>query len=162
MLGQLSDERVLYRTRKTVLEMLRDRGYEIGDGEIEESFEEFAQRYLNKPQMSFIAKRPSIGNDGVMTEEGEFLMEPILVKFATTEEKLGQDAIKSLVNFMDQYSKESSDKNKCKELYDAILIVKGGSTAIARKVSTLINLTNYRTSQTLDLSTSKYFLLKSF
>ena len=85
--------------------------------------------------MSFIAKRPSISNDGVMTEEGEFLMEPILVKFATTEEKLGQDAIKSLVNFMVQYSKESSDKNKCKELYDAILIVKGGSTAIARKVS---------------------------
>ena len=135
MLGQLSDERVLYRTRKTVLEMLRDRGYEIGDGEIEESFEEFAQRYMNKPQMSFIAKRPSIGNDGVMNDDGEFLMEPILVKFATTEEKLGQDAIKSLVNFMDQYSKESADKNKCKELYDAILIVKGGSTAMARKVS---------------------------
>ena len=41
MFGQLSDERVLYRTRKTVLEMLRDRGYEIGDGEIEENFEEF-------------------------------------------------------------------------------------------------------------------------
>ena len=49
MLGQLSEERILYRTRKTVLEMLRDRGYEIGDGEIEETFEEFEQRYLNKP-----------------------------------------------------------------------------------------------------------------
>ena len=135
MLGQLSDERVLYRTRKTVLEMLRDRGYEIGDGEIEETFEEFAQRYLNKPQMSFIAKKPVQGGDGAVGEDGETLMEPIFVNFATKEEKLGQEAIKSLVNFMDQYSKESSDKNKCKELYDAILIVKGGSTSIARKVS---------------------------
>ena len=45
---------------------------------------------------------------------------------------------------MDQYSKESADKNKCKELYDAILIVKGGSTSIARKVShpTLEQFTN--------------------
>ena len=35
MQGQLTDERILYRCRKTVLEMLRDRGYEIGDAEIE-------------------------------------------------------------------------------------------------------------------------------
>ena len=41
MLGSLTDERVLYRTRRTVLEMLRDRGYEIGDPEIEETFEDF-------------------------------------------------------------------------------------------------------------------------
>ena len=41
MQGQLTDERVLYRCRKTVLEMLRDRGYEIGDPQIEETFEEF-------------------------------------------------------------------------------------------------------------------------
>ena len=99
MLSQLSDERILYRTRKTVLEMLRDRGYEIGDGEIEETFEEFEQRYLNKPQMSFIAKKPVQGS--AVGEEGEILMEPIFVNFATKEEKLGQDAIKQLVNFMD-------------------------------------------------------------
>ena len=83
--------------------------------------------------MSFIAKKPV--QSSAVGEEGEILMEPIFVNFATKEEKLGQDAIKQLVNFMDQYSKESADKNKCKELYDAILIVKGGSTSIARKVS---------------------------
>ena len=44
MLGQLTDNRVLYRCRRTVLEMLRDRNYEIGDAEIEESFEEFEAR----------------------------------------------------------------------------------------------------------------------
>ena len=99
MLAQLSDERVLFRTRKTVLEMLRDRGYEIGDGEIEETFEEFEKRYAEKPQMSFIAKKPAQGS--AVGEEGETMMEPIFVNFATKEEKLGQDAIKQLVNFMD-------------------------------------------------------------
>ena len=133
MLAQLSDERVLFRTRKTVLEMLRDRGYEIGDGEIEETFEEFEKRYAEKPQMSFIAKKSVQGS--AVGEEGETMMEPIFVNFATKEEKLGQDAIKQLVNFMDQYSKETADKSKCKELYDAILVVKGGSTSIAASSS---------------------------
>ena len=85
--------------------------------------------------MSFIAKKPVQGGEEGIGEEGEILMEPIFVNFATKEEKLGHDAVKQLVNFMDQYSKESADKNKCKELYDAILIVKSGSTNIARKVS---------------------------
>ncbi len=49
MLNQLTDERILYRVRKTVLQMLRDRGYEIGDAEIEETYEEFEKQYLAKP-----------------------------------------------------------------------------------------------------------------
>ena len=39
MLGQYSDNRILYRCHKTVLEMLKDRGYEIGDDLIEETYE---------------------------------------------------------------------------------------------------------------------------
>lgn len=35
--------------RKTVLQMLRDRGYEIGDAEIEETYEEFEQKYMQRP-----------------------------------------------------------------------------------------------------------------
>ena len=31
----------MYRCRRTVLEMLRDRGYEVEDVAIEESFEDF-------------------------------------------------------------------------------------------------------------------------
>lgn len=44
MLAQLTDSRVLYRCRRTVMEMLRDRGYDIGEAEIEESYEDFEQR----------------------------------------------------------------------------------------------------------------------
>jgi len=62
----MTDERVLYRVRKTVLEMLKDRNYNIADAEIEETFEEFEQRYSSKPQLNFLAHRPiqaSASND---------------------------------------------------------------------------------------------------
>lgn len=45
----MGEERVLYRVRKTVFEMLRDRGYKITDAQIEESYEEFEKTYLEKP-----------------------------------------------------------------------------------------------------------------
>ena len=43
--------------------MLRDRGYLIGDAEIEETFEEFEPRFLEKPDnaksLNMIVKRPT-------------------------------------------------------------------------------------------------------
>ena len=84
MLGQLTDTRVLYRCRRTVLEMLRDRGYEIGDAEIEESFEDFEPRLETggNNSLNMIVRRP---NGPVMTDEegneGQ-VKEPIFVVFA--------------------------------------------------------------------------------
>ena len=45
----MTDERVLYRVRKTILEMLKDRRYNVAEAELEESYEEFEKRYLHKP-----------------------------------------------------------------------------------------------------------------
>ena len=68
MLGALTDSRVLYRCRRTVLEMLRDRGYEIDDASIEETFEEFEARQAENrsvaggsshSSMNMIVKRPT-------------------------------------------------------------------------------------------------------
>ena len=71
MLGQLTEERILYRCRKTVLEMLRDRGYEIGEGEIGETFEEFEKHFLTRPNISIIVKRPVKGSETAAEEDGE-------------------------------------------------------------------------------------------
>lgn len=92
MQGQLTDERILYRCRKTVLEMLRDRGYEVGDAEIEETFEEFESRGLTLKNLNMIVKRPIPGRTSVaVTDEagnpGQ-MKEPIFVAFAP-DEKLG-------------------------------------------------------------------------
>lgn len=94
MISQLTDERIFYRTRKTVLEMLRDRGYEIGDDEIEETYEEFEKKYLASPKiLSFIARRPVHGammdiDEGAAAEQ---MMEPIFVQFLKKDEKLSHD-----------------------------------------------------------------------
>ena len=90
MLSQLTDTRVMYRCRKTVLEMLQDRGYDIGDAEIEESYEEFEARNLTN--QNIIAMRPKPGHTSVahLDEDGNpmTMKEPIFVAFAP-DEKLG-------------------------------------------------------------------------
>ena len=46
-MAQLTEERVEFQVRRTVFEMLNDRGYETGDAEMEESYEDFCKRIEN-------------------------------------------------------------------------------------------------------------------
>ena len=74
--------------------MLRDRGYEIGDEEIEETYEDFEKKYLTSPKiLNFIARRPVKGSMMEVDEgaQAEQMMEPIYVKFVKKEEKLSHD-----------------------------------------------------------------------
>jgi len=66
--------------------------------------------------------------------EGESMMEAIYVVFETKKDKLTADDIKKLVSFMHSYSDEKKNENT-QDLLNCIIIVKGGATAIGRKVS---------------------------
>ena len=90
----MTDERVLYRVRKTVFEMLKDRGYQISkEDQIDQSFEDFEKEIALKPSMNFLALRPvnSAGGDADNEDMKETLVEPVYVVFANKEEKLSQD-----------------------------------------------------------------------
>ena len=65
------------------------------------------------------------------------MKEPIYVVFATKEDKLTGEDIKKLVSFMHQYSTDKNEKkdDNSQELLNCIIIVKGGATAIGKKVS---------------------------
>lgn len=132
----MTDERVLYRVRKTVFEMLRDRGYSIADAEIEETYEEFEQRYLKSPQINFIAFRPladaSADLDNARMEDDS--QEAIYVVFVNKEEKLSTESIKRLMTFMNTYTTENKS-TKTKDLLNCIIIAKSGATTLAKKVS---------------------------
>ena len=137
MVDQLTDERVLYRCHRTVNEMLKDRGYNIGDAALEESYEEFTERlrptgYKNR---HIIAYRPGRQHATEVDENGEpaMMKEPIFVCFAE-EEKLGQEAFKGLLEYMDRWSKGETDK-LVMNMLNAILVVKGSSTQVFKKVS---------------------------
>ena len=75
---------------------------------------------------------------GAADDDGnaEQLKEPIFVCFAP-DEKVGQEVFRSMLEYMDTWSKENKDANNCSELLNAILIVKGTSTQIFKKVSKL-------------------------
>jgi DNA-directed RNA polymerases I, II, and III subunit RPABC1 len=103
MVDQLSDEMVSYRTRKTVLEILRDRGYEINDNDINQSLDDFKDNLLSKPSQNFIAKR-EVSNGAMGGEEdgaGKTKMEPIFVVFATDVEKIGRETINKVITTME-------------------------------------------------------------
>ena len=53
------------------------------------------------------------------------MKEPIFVAFAQ-DERLGQEAFKSLLEYMDKWSKEKNSDLLCSELLNAILVIKGG------------------------------------
>lgn len=64
----------------------------------------------------------------------QVMMEPIYVVFATKEDKLSKDSINKVIGFMHKYSEDNKDPHT-QVLLNAILIVKGGTTPIAKKVS---------------------------
>ena len=94
--------------------MLRDRGYEVDDVAIEESFEDFQSRMHNVKSHNMIMTRPIPGrtNIEVPDEHGNpsQIKEPIFVVFAP-DEKLGQDAFKQLVGYMHKWSENNRDPN---------------------------------------------------
>ena len=138
MVEQLNDDQVQYRTRKTVLEILRDRGFEIDDDDIEQSFDEFKKNMETKPSMNFIAKRAVTDSENAMEEEGNKVkMEPIFVVFATDVDKIGRETINKVITTMEQYTKMNEADETITEFLNAILIVKGGITPIAKRVSTI-------------------------
>ena len=56
---QLTDERVQFRVRKTIFEMLRDRGYDTGNAELEETFEDFQRRIESGNTLNIITYKSS-------------------------------------------------------------------------------------------------------
>lgn len=85
-MGQLTDQRIQYRCQRTVLEMLKDRGYDIEDDAIEETFEEFEDRNLNSKNLHMIVRRPIPGRVAPVEadEDGNQpqMQEPLFVAFA--------------------------------------------------------------------------------
>ena len=62
--------------RKTVLEMIKDRGFNVGNAELEESYETFAKRLEKSPNsLNIIAKKSFV------TPAGIEMSEPIYVHF---------------------------------------------------------------------------------
>ena len=67
-------------------------------------------------------------------EGDESQNEAIYVVFETKKEKLSADDIKKLVSWMHSYSDDKKDTG-APELLNCIIIVKGGATAIGKKVT---------------------------
>ena len=135
----MTDERVLYRVRKTVFEMLKDRGYQISkEDQIDQTFEQFEAEIALKPSINFLALRhvSGAGGDAENEDMKETLVEPVYVVFANKEEKLSQDQMKKIMSFMHTWTTNTTDKPAgCLDLLNCIIIAKSGATSVTKKVS---------------------------
>ncbi|PHT48741.1 DNA-directed RNA polymerases II and IV subunit 5A [Capsicum baccatum] len=109
----LSEEELsrFFRIRKTVMEMLSDRGYVVGDFEINMSKNEFLQKYGENKREDFVILKAKRNNDP----------EQIYV-FFPEEEKVGVQAIKIYAKRMET-----------EIVYQAILVVQQKLTSFAHR-----------------------------
>lgn len=135
---KLTVNRVLYRCHKTVLEMLQDRGYGVVDELIEMDYEEFEQRHVTKERIIMVVKRPVPGrySSTVFDEDGNpaQMQEPIFVVFVE-QDKISKEIFKPIVEHMENWNEVKKNEGTDLDLFNCILIVKGDSTAIFKKVS---------------------------
>ena len=116
---------LLYRVRKTVLQMLKDRGYVVSEKKLKETKEEFEKGSHGKP--GYTGQRESLNmlcSKKRQEGESEDSVEKILV-FFPDQEKLGQDGLNNIAIAMLQNN-----------VSNAIVIIKG-TTQITRRVSLL-------------------------
>jgi hypothetical protein len=139
----LTDEEMTYRTYKTVIEMLSDRGYNIQTNkDVSDvrtmTLKEFNEMRQRLPNLSFYTTRevelePELYlEEEKNPEERRVQKEPILVYFDTDSHKIDKPKVALVVEHMLKYA-EFPDNNEKVDCLNAILILRGTITSIAKK-----------------------------
>lgn len=121
----LDEVTILYRVRKTVFQMLKDRGYIISEKRMQQTKQEFADSYNGSRDSlnTLVTKRKTA--DGI--EDGS---DNKMFVFFHDHEKLNEAAVRHISLTMLQNN-----------VLNSIVIVKG-STQVGRKVSVLLTRKN--------------------
>ena len=102
----------IYRARRTTLQMLRDRGYMVDASDVDQSEEEFFERYTPSPQRDMLT---------ILVQKRDDPTEQIFV-FWPTDPKVG---VKPIKRYMERMNEEDVKR--------AILVVQQNLTAFARQ-----------------------------
>ncbi|KAL0224194.1 hypothetical protein P9112_003584 [Eukaryota sp. TZLM1-RC] len=100
----------LFRVRKTVLQMLNDRGYRVLPEDLEESIEDFRSKFGDTPS-----------REGLTLLHSHSVTNSQIFVFFPTDDKLGQKAVREYVN-----------KMKGESVEHGIFVVKEGLTPSAK------------------------------
>ena len=102
----------LYRARRTVLQMLRDRGYMVDQADIDQTEEDFAEKHGSSPLRDSLT---------LLVQKRDDPTEQIFV-FWPSDPKVG---VKPIKRYMERMNEESVKR--------AILVVQQNLTAFARQ-----------------------------
>ena len=111
---------LLYRVRKTVFQMLKDRGYVISEKRLAQTKQEFADTYNGtRDSLNLLVSKKKTGDPSDELDEGASKM----FVFFPDQEKLNEQAVKTIAHTM-----------LTNKVNNSIVIVKG-TTQVGRKVS---------------------------
>ena len=102
----------LYRARRTVLQMLRDRGYMVDQADVDQTEEDFFEKHTNNPQRDMLT---------IMVQKRDDPTDIIFV-FWPIDPKVG---VKPIKRYMERMNEEDVKR--------AILVVQQSLTAFARQ-----------------------------
>ena len=123
MSGSTAGERI-YRARKTILQMLRDRGYMVDATDVDQSEEDFFEKHGNSPQRDMLT---------LLVQKRDDPTENIFV-FWPADPKVG---VKPIKRYMERMQEEDTKR--------AILVVQQNLTAFARQALSEIQIAEGKT-----------------
>ncbi|CAF0925548.1 unnamed protein product [Adineta ricciae] len=116
----MDDESLVYnfwRMRRTALHMCHDRGYIVGQDELDQTFEQFKDTFGDKPSES----KPSRSHLTIMVAHNDDPTNLLAVRFTDNDKKVGVAEVK-------EYLRRMEDEN----LTNTILVVQIGLSPAAR------------------------------
>jgi DNA-directed RNA polymerase I, II, and III subunit RPABC1 len=115
----LDEITAMYRVRKTVFQMLKDRGYIISERKLAQTKQEFADFYASGPRdkLNTLVTKRKAGDE--LTDDGG---ENKMFVFFHDQEKLNEAAVKQIAHTM-----------LTNRVFNSMVIVKG-TTQVGRKV----------------------------
>ena len=110
----------IYRARRTILQMLRDRGYMVDTADVDQTEEEFFEKFTTSPQRDMLT---------LLVQKRDDPTEQIMV-FWPTDPKVG---VKPIKRYMERMNEETVKR--------AIIVVQQNLTAFARQALSEIQAT---------------------
>ena len=124
---EMDEPTALYRVRKTVFQLLRDRGYTVSDQSFNQALEDFKKGFNgSRESLNMLFQKAECLDQSQVSSDTFAASEHKILVFYPSEEKVGSNVIKQIATKMCELN-----------VLQAIVILKGATTIARRELDSL-------------------------